>query len=75
MIASERKSFEMPTSMKDLQDQIDDLQETIDQANDILEDAYTPEATRADLVSAVSDALDLLSGEEEEEEEADENQD
>ncbi len=64
----------MATSMKDLQGQVDDLQETIDQASDILEDAYTPEASRADLVSAVSDALDLLSGAEEEEEE-DEDQD
>jgi hypothetical protein len=62
----------MATTLKELQDEIDDLQETIDQAREILEDAYTPEATRTDLVSAVSQAIDLLAGEEEEEEEEEE---
>ena len=55
-----------------LQDQLDEQQEVIDNAVEILEEAYTPEASRADLVNAVSQALDILSGEEEEEEE-DEN--
>jgi hypothetical protein len=50
-------------SNKELQDQLDDQAETISQACEILEDAYTPEATRADLVAAVSDAIDVLSGE------------
>lgn len=60
-------------SNKELQEQLDEQEETISQARDILEDAYTPEATRADLVSAVSEALDVLSGEgAEEEEEEDE---
>jgi hypothetical protein len=58
----------MATSMKDLQDQNDELQDTIDQACEVLENAYTPEASRADLVAAVSQALDVLSGEEEEDE-------
>ena len=52
-----------------IQDQIDDQQETIDNAVDVLEEAYTPEASRADLVNAVSQALDILSGEEEDEDE------
>lgn len=52
-----------------LQDQLDDQQETIDNAVDVLEEAYTPEASRADLVNAVSQALDILSGEEENEDE------
>lgn len=55
-------------TVQELQDQVDDLQETIDDASDILEDCYTPEASRADLVNAVSQVLDLLAGEEEEEE-------
>ena len=55
-----------------LQDELDEQQETIDNAVEVLEEAYTPEASRADLVNAVSQALDILSGEEEEEEE-DEN--
>ena len=61
-------------SNKELQEQIDDQSETINQALEILEEAYTPEATRADLVSAVSGAIDLLSGEEEPEEEEEEEE-
>jgi hypothetical protein len=64
----------MPT-LQELQAQIDDQQETINQAQAILEDAYTPEASRADLVSAVSEAIDVLAGEEEEEEEEEDEQD
>ncbi len=52
-----------------LQDELDEQQETIDNAVDVLEEAYTPEASRADLVNAVSQALDILSGEDEEEDE------
>jgi len=50
-------------SLKELQDQIDDQQETMEQVQAILEDAYTPEATRSDLASAVGQALDVLGGE------------
>jgi hypothetical protein len=39
-----------------------DLQDCIDTATQILEDAYVPEATRADLAAAVGAALAALSG-------------
>ncbi len=58
----------MARSMKEVQADLDELQDSVGDAVALLEDAYTPEATRADLVDAVSQALDLLSGEEEEEE-------
>lgn len=54
----------MPSTVKDLKDELDELQRTVDDAVEILQDAYQPEATRADLVTAVSQALDLLNGEE-----------
>jgi hypothetical protein len=54
----------MPSTVKDLKDELDELQGTVDDAVEILQDAYQPEATRADLVTAVSQALDLLNGEE-----------
>jgi uncharacterized protein with ATP-grasp and redox domains len=65
----------MANSIADLQETIDEQQETIDQALEILEDAYTPEATRADLVEAMSQAIDVLSGEEEEGDETEEADD
>lgn len=52
-----------------LQDELDEQQDIIDNAVEVLEEAYTPEASRADLVNAVSQALDILSGEDEEEDE------
>jgi uncharacterized protein with ATP-grasp and redox domains len=52
-----------------LQDELDEQQDIIDKAVEVLEEAYTPEASRADLVNAVSQALDILSGEDEEEHE------
>jgi hypothetical protein len=64
----------MPSN-KELQDQLDDQAETISQACEILEDAYTPEATRADLVAAVSQAIDVLSGEEGEGDAEDQDED
>jgi hypothetical protein len=64
----------MATSMKELQGQIDEQQETIDQARELLEDVYTPEATRTELVDAVSQAIDVLAGAEEEEEEEGEDE-
>jgi hypothetical protein len=39
-----------------------DLQDVCDQVENILTAAYTPEATRADLVDAISSALDILAG-------------
>ena len=63
-------------TVNELQNQLDEQEGTIDQALEILEEAYSPEATRADLVAAVSEAIDVLSGEEEDEgEEADEGED
>ena len=37
-----------------------DLQDVCDQVQDILTDAYTPEASREDLAAAIGDALDVL---------------
>jgi len=62
-------------TLKELQEQIDEQQEIIDQAREILDDSYTPEATRADLVNAVSQALDILADEEEDEDAADDDAD
>ena len=56
-------------SMKELQEQLDDQQEVIDQVSEILESAYTPEASRGDMVEAISEALDVLSGEAEDSDE------
>jgi hypothetical protein len=61
-------------SNTELQEQIDDQEEMISQALEVLEESYTPEATRADLVSAVSGAIDVLSGEGESEEEEEEEE-
>jgi hypothetical protein len=55
-------------SIKELQEQLDDQQEVIDQVSEILESAYTPEASRGDMVEAISEALDVLSGESEDSE-------
>ena len=55
-------------SMKELQEQLDDQQEVIDQVSEILESAYTPEASQGDMVEAISEALDVLSGESEDSE-------
>jgi hypothetical protein len=55
-------------SMTELQEQLDDQQEVIDQVSEILESAYTPEASRGDMVEAISEALDVLSGESEDSE-------
>jgi hypothetical protein len=52
-----------------------DLQDCIDAATQILEDAYTPEASREDLACAVGDALDALSGDYEDEDEDEEDTD
>jgi len=39
---------------------VDDLQETLDNVQDILEDAYTPEASREQLAEAIGQALDEI---------------
>jgi hypothetical protein len=59
----------MATSMKDLQATIDELEDTIEQACGVLEAVYQPESSREDLAEAVGQALDLLTGEEEDEDE------
>ena len=56
-------------SVKELQEQLDDQQEVLDQVSEILESAYTPEASRGDMVEAISEALDVLSGETEDSDE------
>lgn len=60
---------------KELQEEIDDLQERVDEAISILEDAYTPEASREDLAEAAGNALDVLRAEEAEEEEEENEED
>lgn len=55
----------------DLQQQIDGLNETIDEAIAILEDAYTPEASREELAEAIGNVLDTLSPQEEDEDDED----
>ena len=46
-----------------------ELQEQIDSAIETLNEAYTPEATREELATAVGEALDILNGEDEESDE------
>ena len=53
----------------------DDLQDCIDQATQILEDAYTPEASREDLAMAVGDALAALDGDLDEDDDGDDDED
>ena len=52
-----------------------DLQDGIDTATSILEAAYVPEADRATLVDAVSDALAALSADYDEDQDADDSDD
>ena len=52
-------------SVKEVQAEVDEQDAIITQAVEVLEAVYTPEATRADLVEAVSEAIDILTGEEE----------
>jgi hypothetical protein len=70
----ERRQVQHMATAKELQAEIDDLQERVDEAISILEDAYTPEASREDLAEAAGNALDVLTGEEEEEEEQEEEE-
>ena len=51
-----------------------DLQDCVDEAASILEDAYTPEASREELAAAIGQALDILSGSEEDDEQDEDDQ-
>jgi hypothetical protein len=51
-----------------------DLQEILDNLQEILDSVYAPESSREDLAAAVGEALDAISGEDEEES-ADEDDD
>ena len=52
-----------------------ELQDCVDEAASILEGAYTPEASREELAAAIGQALDILSGDEEEQDEDDDQGD
>ena len=54
-----------------VQADLDDALESIASAKGILEDAYSPEATREDLAKAIGDALDELSDYESDEDDED----
>jgi hypothetical protein len=49
-----------------------ELQDAIDSAIETLNEAYTPEASREDLATAIGEALDILNSEDDEEEEDEE---
>ena len=51
-----------------------ELQEQLDNINEVLNGAYTPEASREDIASAVGEALDILNGEDDDDS-ADEDDD
>ena len=51
-----------------------DLQDCVDEAASILEDAYTPEASREELAAAIGQSLDILSGSEEDDEQDEDDQ-
>ena len=50
-----------------------ELSDAIDEAVDVLNEAYTPEATREVLAAAVGEALDILNGEDESDADEDES--
>jgi len=52
-----------------------ELQEMVDSAAAVLNEAYTPEASREDLAAAVGEALDILNGDEADDADADEDED
>jgi hypothetical protein len=45
-----------------------ELQDQIDSIGEVLNEAYTPEATRAELAEAVGSALDIINGEDDSDE-------
>jgi hypothetical protein len=66
----------MPSSVKALQEELKEAQSTMDEVLDVLEDAFTVGASRADLADAMEEAIDLLSPEDDtESEESSENDD
>lgn len=52
-----------------------DLQDICDQVESILSAAYTPEASRSDLVDAVASALGILQGDTDDDGDADDDRD
>ena len=50
-----------------------ELQDQLDNINEVLNGAYTPEASREDIAAAVGEALDILNGEDDEDTEEDES--
>lgn len=52
-----------------------ELQDIVDNAAAVLNDAYTPEASREDLATAVGEALDILNGEDDDSADDDEDDD
>lgn len=59
----------MATRLSDVQADLDELQSSVDEAVEILEAVNSVTASREDLAQAVLDALDALSGEDEDEDE------
>jgi hypothetical protein len=60
--------------MATLQEQVDDMENVLSEAQSVLEDAYQPEATREQLAEAVGAALDIISGEDLDEEDTDDDE-
>ena len=58
-----------------LRQQVDDLQKILDEVEETLEDAYRVEATREELAEAISEALGLISPDDEEYEDDGEDED
>ncbi len=48
------------SAKNELQAELDEALEDISSVKEVLSEAYTPEASRAQLVKAVSDALEIL---------------
>ena len=52
-----------------------ELSDAIDEAVGVLNEAYTPEATREELATAIGEALDILNGDDADADEDDEEED
>jgi hypothetical protein len=57
------QEYAMPSAKAE----VTELEGVLGEVQDLLEEAYTPEATREDLAEAIGNALDVIEGEEEEE--------
>jgi len=64
----------MPSSVKDLQQELAEQEAVVTEALEVLEEAYAPETTRGEAMEAISSAIDILSGEESEEAEEEEEE-